>query len=67
MRVSEQSIRELVEARKKLDDPMTGAVWIYPDKPEAWLVDVIPAMADDERADEATCLNSLKALLRAGR
>ncbi|WP_437877945.1 hypothetical protein [Sorangium sp. So ce513] len=35
---------------------MTGAVWIHQDAPEAWLVEVIPTMADDERADEPTRL-----------
>ncbi len=44
----------LVEAHKQLEDPMTCALWIRTASPEAWLVECIPSMADDERAEQPT-------------
>lgn len=40
---------QLVEAHKQLDDPMETAIWIRQnDRDRAWLVEVIPAMANDQ-------------------
>jgi hypothetical protein len=52
--VPQNQIEALVEAHKHLEDPMTCAIWIRPAAAEAWLVECIPTMADDERAGEAT-------------
>ncbi len=48
---------ELAQAHAALDEPTTGAIWIHRARPEAWLVEVIPAMAPDERADEPVFFN----------
>jgi hypothetical protein len=50
--VPRERVIELVDAHARLEEPTTGAIWIKPGEPEVWLVEVIPAMADDETADE---------------
>lgn len=57
--IPEKNIKELVEAHTKLEDRMTGAIWIRQNKneSEAWIVEVIPAMADDDHAEEPTHFN----------
>lgn len=55
--IPQEKVRELVEAHTKLDEPMTTAIWIRKDQVEVWLVEVIPSMADDERAEEPTYFN----------
>jgi hypothetical protein len=50
-------VRELVDAHAKLDDPMTAAIWIRRDAPQAWLVEVIPSLGPDERAADPTFFN----------
>jgi hypothetical protein len=55
--IPKEKVEELVDAHAKLEDPTTGAIWIRPDATEAWLVEVIPSMADDEKADEPTFFN----------
>ena len=55
--IPREKVLELVDAHARLDEPTTGAIWIRPDATEAWLVEVIPPMADDEEADEPTYFN----------
>jgi hypothetical protein len=50
-------IQALARAHRELNDPATGAIWIRRGEPEAWLVEIIPSMSDDERADEPTYFN----------
>ncbi len=50
-------VDELVQAHTEVEDPATGAIWIRRDVSEVWLVEVIPTMADDERAHEPTFFN----------
>jgi len=50
-------IEKLVQAHKNLPDPMTCAIWIRPDASEAWLVEVVSSMADDEQAGEVIRFN----------
>jgi hypothetical protein len=52
--VPQNQIEALVEAHGRLEDPMSCAIWIRPAAAEAWLVECIPTMADDERAGEPT-------------
>jgi hypothetical protein len=52
--IPKEKVVELIEAHAKLEEPTTGAIWIRPDASEAWLVEVIPSMADDDNADEPT-------------
>lgn len=52
--IPEKNIIELVDAHARLEEPMSGAIWIRPDANEAWLVEVLPGMEDDERAGEPT-------------
>jgi hypothetical protein len=52
--IPQEKVKELVDAHSKLEDPMTAAIWIRRDAPEAWLVEVIPSLGEDERADEPT-------------
>ena len=43
---------ELVRAHKELDEPMETAIWTYrEDRDRAWLVEVIPAMANDQHPE----------------
>lgn len=51
------NIEELARAHAALEEPTTAAIWIHKDRPEAWLVEVIPAMADDENADKPVFFN----------
>jgi hypothetical protein len=55
--IPREKVTELVEAHAKLEEPTTGAIWIKTDAPEVWLVEVIPTMADDEKAEEPTYFN----------
>ena len=50
--IPREMVKELVESHRKLDDPMTAAIWIRRDAPEAWLVEVVPSMAADDRAGD---------------
>jgi hypothetical protein len=52
--IPKEKVVELVDAHSKLAEPTTGAIWIRPEAVEAWLVEVIPSMADDEKAEEPT-------------
>jgi hypothetical protein len=52
------NVEELARAHAALDEPTTGAIWIHRDRPEAWLVEVIPTMAADDHADEPVYLNA---------
>jgi hypothetical protein len=57
--VPRTKVEELVGAHAKLDEPTTSAIWIKTktDAPEVWLVEVIPAMTDDDDAEEPTYFN----------
>jgi hypothetical protein len=55
--IPRDKVEELVREHAGLDEPTTGAIWIKKDAPEVWLVEVIPTMADDERAEEPTYFN----------
>src|SRR5690349_6924659 len=55
--IPEEKVQELVHAHAGLAEPTTGAIWIKTDAPEVWLVEVIPTMADDEKAEEPTFFN----------
>jgi hypothetical protein len=52
--VPKDKVVELVDAHAALDEPTTGAIWINAAAPEVWLVEVIPSMTDDDKADEPT-------------
>jgi hypothetical protein len=56
--IPKEKVVELVDAHAKLEDPTTGAIWIRPEAGEAWLAEVIPSMADDEKAEEPTFFNA---------
>jgi len=51
-------VEELVKAHAELDEPTTNAIWIKPEAPEVWLVEIIPAMTDDDKAEEPTYFNA---------
>lgn len=57
--VPRTKVEELVRAHASLDEPTTSAIWIKreTDAPEVWLVEVIPAMTDDDKAEEPTRFN----------
>jgi hypothetical protein len=55
--IPRESVAELARAHAELDEPTTGAIWVFPERPEAWLVEISPAMAPDERADEPVFFN----------
>lgn len=52
-----EKVQELAEAHARIEDPATDAIWIRRDKSEVWLVEVIPSMADDDKAEEETHFN----------
>ena len=49
--VKARDVLALVQAHAKLDDSMTAAIWIYQDSREVWLIEIVPSMFDDERAN----------------
>jgi hypothetical protein len=55
--IPREKVRELVQAHARGDDPTTDAIWIKSDATEVWLVEGIPSMFDDERAEEPTYFN----------
>jgi hypothetical protein len=55
--IPRQSVTELAQAHAALDEPTTGAIWIHRERPEAWLVEIIPAMAPDDSVDEPVFFN----------
>ena len=55
--IPREKVDELVNAHATLDEPTTGAIWINTGASEVWLVEVIPTMADDEKAEEPTFFN----------
>ena len=55
--IPRQKVHELVQAHARLEEPTTDAIWIKTDAPEVWLVEVIPTMVDDDKADEPTYFN----------
>jgi hypothetical protein len=55
--IPKEKVEQLVAAHAKLDEPTTDAIWIRPTATEAWIVEVIPSMGDDEKAEEPTWFN----------
>ena len=56
--IPRQKVEELVQAHAQLEEPTTDAIWIKTDASEVWLVEVIPTMVDDEKAEEPTYFNA---------
>ena len=56
--IPRQKVDELVQAHARLEEPTTDAIWIKTDASEVWLVEVIPTMADDDKAEEPTYFNA---------
>ncbi len=48
---------ELVRAHAALDEPMETAIWIRPQDREAWLVELLPSLGDDEHPGRAVAFN----------
>ena len=42
-------MKDLVKYHKKLDEPMTGAIWIKQSEPSAWLIEIMPDLPDDTK------------------
>lgn len=57
MAVPAPLVRALVEAHARLEEPMTGAIWIRTGEPQAWLVEVLPDLGDDDQAAQPTFFN----------
>ncbi|MBA2321640.1 MAG: hypothetical protein H0V89_10840 [Deltaproteobacteria bacterium] len=57
MTIPRAEIEKLVDAHRKLPDPMTCAIWIRPEASEAWLVEVVSSMEDDDRAGDVIRFN----------
>jgi len=50
---------ELVRAHKAIeDDPLTAAIWIRREDREAWLVEVLPALAHDDAPGQPVTFNA---------
>ena len=47
--IPKKNVEKLIKAHLKLEDRMTGAIWIRQNDNQAWIVEVIPAMANDEK------------------
>jgi hypothetical protein len=47
-----EEMQRLVDAHKQLDAPMEAAIWIKPNDPNAWLVEVLPNLPSDPEADK---------------
>jgi len=50
-------MQKLVGAHRRLDEPMTAAIWIRRNEPTAWLVEVLPELPDDPRVDQPIVFN----------
>lgn len=48
---------ELVRAHAELDEPMETAIWIRPHEREAWLVEALPSLADDDHPNRPVAFN----------
>ncbi len=48
---TQEEMAELVAAHRDLEEPMDAAIWINPDDPFAWLIEVLPELPDDERVE----------------
>lgn len=48
---------ELVQGHAALDDPMDTAIWIRREDREAWLVELLPSLVDDEHPERAVAFN----------
>jgi hypothetical protein len=55
--IPREKVQELVQAHARIEDPTTDAIWIRSDATEVWLVEVVPSMFDDDRAEDATYFN----------
>lgn len=47
-----EAVVALVRAHAALEDPLTGAIWLSTKRNGVWLVEVVPSMPADARADE---------------
>ena len=52
-----KDIQDLVKAHVKLDEPMTCAIHIYPQKQEVWLIECVPSMENEDQAGEPVRFN----------
>jgi hypothetical protein len=50
-------MEELVRAHVALDDPMEAAIWIRQDDREAWLVEIIPSLPEDDHPERPVSFN----------
>jgi len=48
---------ELVQAHAALDEPMEAAIWIRRDDREAWLVELLPTLANDQHPERPVAFN----------
>ncbi len=48
---------ELVRAHATLEEPMEAAIWIRVEDREAWLVELLPDMGDDEHPERPVAFN----------
>jgi hypothetical protein len=51
------NVRELAQTHARIEDPATAAIWIWREASQVWLVEVVPSMADDDRAEDPTYFN----------
>lgn len=47
-----EAVLSLVRAHAALEDRLTGAIWLSAKRNGVWLVEIIPSMPADARADE---------------
>ncbi|MEP7120016.1 MAG: hypothetical protein ABJE95_03860 [Byssovorax sp.] len=50
-------MEKLVMAHAALDEPMETAIWIRQNDREAWLVEVIPSLPEDEHPERPVAFN----------
>ena len=56
--IPREDVEELANVHASLqEEPTTAAIWIHRDRPEAWLVEVIPAMNASAEADDPIFFN----------
>ena len=57
MSAAREEMEELVRAHAALDEPMETAIWIRQNDREAWLVEVIPSLPEDEHPERPVAFN----------
>ncbi len=63
--VTRTEMQELVESYAQLEDPMDTAIWLRQSDAEAWLLEVILAMASDEHPEQPVTFNAGRSFRRA--